>query len=126
MDELLYRMGSNAIGSGLDWIVAFSFVAFALVYFLAPVLGYDGSRRGLISASLYVLLGYGVVLLLQVIVSYLMFISRSNNNNNFGGPGTAPAHFNFLFSIVKIVVYLGAQGCFIFGLQSLRRDHVAR
>jgi hypothetical protein len=102
---------------GLDLFVILSFIAFALVYFLAPVLGYPAERRGTILISLYLLLGYGLLDLLQLAIEYLLFLSNSNGDRSV----RSAIHFGFIFGIFKLVLFLGAQGAFIFGLQQLRR-----
>src|ERR1035437_1654040 len=104
MDELFRMMGPGAVG--LDWFVVFTFAVVAVVYFLAPVLGYPVEKRGMILISLYLLVGYGVVVLLHVGLQYLFYLGSSNTE-----PSIKPAiHLGYLFGILKLVIFLASQG----------------
>ncbi|HVT82767.1 MAG TPA: hypothetical protein VHM90_19170 [Phycisphaerae bacterium] len=127
IDEYMYRVGAAASSATLEYFVVISFIAFALVYFLAPVLGYDGQSRGMILTSMYILLGYGALVLLQMLINYLVYLANTNNvGGGMNNPSRAAAHFGFIFGILKMLLFVGAEGCFVFGLQSLRRDGVRR
>jgi hypothetical protein len=104
-DDLLSRFPIN--GLSLEWIAVFSFIAFAVIYFLAPVLGYAGEHRGMLLVSLYALLGYGLLALLQIILLYLIYLGSSNNMNS------APrlmSNLNTIFAILKLLLLVGSQG----------------
>jgi hypothetical protein len=119
-DDMMYRVNTAAASlSGVEWFVVFSFVAFGIVYFLAPVLGYDGQHRGMLSFSLYLLLGYGVLALVQVVIAYLIYLGSSNSSTT---AAKAAVHLATIFAILKLIVFLAAQGCFILGIQGLRRN----
>jgi len=125
-DEYLYRMAQTAGSTTLEYVVVISLIAFAMVYFLAPVLGYDGTSRGMIAISLYALLGYGLIVLLQLLINYLIYVANSSGNGMSQGSAKTMTHLGFIFGILKMLLFLGAEGCFIFGLQSLRRDGTRR
>ena len=109
---------SEATGSGLEWVVVFSFVAFAFVYFLAPVLGYAAESRGMVMMALYGLIAYGALVLLQTLIAYLIYLVSSDSGT--GGP-KALLHFGFIFGILKLAVFLASEGLFVLGLQKLKR-----
>ncbi len=116
------RLLGGAANESIDFVAVFAFVAFAVVYFLAPVLGYAADSRGTLLMSLYALIGYGVLVLLQAVLVYFIYVVSSNNSDT--GP-KAVIHFNFIFAILKIVVFLASMGAFAFGLQKLRRGSAA-
>src|SRR5690349_8579817 len=105
--ELLMRM--VGVGGTIDWVVVFSLALVSLVYFLAPVLGYQADRRGMLLIALYVLVGYMVVVLMQLMIQYVMFMGSSSE----GGKGRV--HLMYLFSILRLVMFIGAHGLFVVG-----------
>jgi hypothetical protein len=110
-------MGSRGFGGlfagGIDYIAVFLFVAIAVLYFLAPVLGYRPERRGTLAASLYLLVGYAGASLIQMLIVYLQVLSRSSR-------GDATGHIFFLFAILKLILFIVAMILFAVGLQALR------
>jgi hypothetical protein len=100
----------------LEWFAVFSFVAFAVVYFLVPAMGYQREDRGMLLASLYSLLGYGVLTLLQLGIQYLAFLVSDGRS---GGSGMI--HVGYIFGGIKLVVFLVSQGLFVLGLKGLKR-----
>jgi hypothetical protein len=113
-DTLMRIFGSATVGS-IEWVAVFSFIAFALVYFLAPVAGYQAQKRGLLLASLYLLVGYGLLALLQITILYLVYLAGPR------GSGSGTMNFVTIVTIVKLMVFLAAQGMFVLGLQGLKR-----
>ena len=122
MPDNFLRLFGSASGAAIEWFAVFSFVAYALVYFLAPVLGYQSQNRGLLLASLYLLVGYGLLVFLQLLIQYFMVLVSSN------GPSTerAALHLVYIFAIFKLLLFLAAQGAFVLGLQGLRRGSADR
>jgi predicted membrane channel-forming protein YqfA (hemolysin III family) len=96
----------------MEWVAIFLFVAIAVLYCLAPALGYRPERRGALAASLYLLVGYGAVTLVQFLLMYLQLLSRSS--------GDATGHMFFLFQMLKVLLFLVAMILFAVGLQALR------
>jgi hypothetical protein len=116
MDDSLLRLFGSGVGGSLDIVVVLSFIAFSFIFFLAPVLGYPADRRGLVLIALYLLLGYGVLVLLQLLIQYLIYLSSS------GGTGRSMIHLGYIFGILRLVLFLGSMATFVFGLQNLRRS----
>jgi hypothetical protein len=117
MDELMWmRLYPGGFGSGIDWAAVFSFFTIAVVYLLIPVLGYPPERRGMIAASLYLLIGYAALSLLQFGMIYLQLLELSSR-----GGGREPSMLSlFVFTILKMLVFLLAMVLFVVGLQALR------
>jgi hypothetical protein len=120
MDDYLLRVIGNGTGATLEWFAVFCFVAFGVVYFLAPVLGYQRAGRTMLLAALCGLVGYGLLVLLQLLIQYIIFLDGSS------GSGKAVIHLTYIFGILKLVVFLASQGAFVVGLQGLRREGGAR
>jgi hypothetical protein len=98
MDDFFPRILGGVIAS-VDWIVVFTFIAFATLYFLAPIAGYAAERRGMLLISLYLLLGYGLLVFLQLLIQYILYLSESS-----GGRGAA--HLAFIFAILRLLLFL--------------------
>ena len=113
-DDFFLRLVGNVSSAGIEWFAVFSFIAYAVVYFLAPVVGYQAEKRGLLLASLYLLVGYGLLILLQLLIQYLMYLVSSRGNS------TATPNLVTVFAIFKLIVFLAAQGAFVLGLQGLK------
>jgi hypothetical protein len=115
MEELMMmRLFSGGFGSTIDWTMVFTFVAFAVIYVLLPVLGYPAERRGLILGSLYFLIGDAALSLMQIGVLYVETIGR---------PGRTEATIQNIvvaFTILKMLLFLVALILFVVGLQGLR------
>ncbi len=116
MPDVFSHIAALSVGSTLDFVIIFCFIAYAVIYFLAPVLGYPADRRGLILMSLYALLAYGIVVLLQLIIAYILYLSESNNSRG-------AINITYLFAILKFLLFLASMAAFTFGLQSLKRNH---
>lgn len=108
----LQMMGA---GSVVDWVVILSFFAVALTYFLAPVLGYNPERRGMVGASLYLLLAYAGISVLQYALLYLQMMDPGG-----GRPDDLTRLVLFGFSILKGLFFFLALLLYVLGLQSLR------
>jgi len=87
-----------------------------VVYWLTPILGCRFHRPGHVAASLYLLIGYAGVSLLQVIVQFFQLLDRSGRG--MGGEGSL--HLFFGFSFLKTLLFVIALVMFVIGLQSLR------
>jgi len=116
MPDVLNHIAALSIGSTLDFVVVFSFIAYGIVYFLAPALGYPAERRGILLLSLYALLAYGVLVLLQLIIAYILYLSESTGSRG-------AINISYLLAILKLILFLASQAAFVFGLQSLKRNH---
>jgi hypothetical protein len=71
IETLLLRswaMGGGGPLGGVDWLTVLALLMVGLLYFLAPVFGYRTNNRGLLLASLWVLIGKMGLALLRVCI----------------------------------------------------------
>jgi hypothetical protein len=116
MEEFMFR-GFTGLPGGLDWAAILLFVAVAVLYFLAPVLGYRADRRAPLAASLYVLVGYAGLSFIQVVLQYTQILDRTGR----GGPQPESiVHVFFIFAILKAALFVVAMIACAMGLQALR------
>lgn len=120
MDEM-FRMlmfGGGMFGSGIDLSALIAFLVFGVVYLLVPVLGYQTERpRGFV-VSLYALIAYGGVSLLQLIFNLVMMFNRGPMRG-FGGDEVMTM-ITLTFPVIKLIVFLIAMLEFVRGLRGLR------
>src|SRR5262249_29271341 len=119
MDELMWlRMfGGSFGGSGFDVTALIAFIAFAVIYLVAPVIGYRPKRPASMLAALYILLVYGAISVMQMLLQWFHLLDRGGRMFE---RGNGEAHILFGFAILKIVVFLAALLAFVIGLGSLR------
>jgi hypothetical protein len=116
MDEFAFLRLFGGLSGGVDLAAIVAFIAFGIVYFLAPVVGYRTDRRGALAAALYLLVTYAAVGVIQLFVQYILLVDT-------GAPrpgGRDGFHFMFIFAIVKLVIFAVAMAMFAAGLQNLR------
>jgi hypothetical protein len=101
---------------GVDWVVVFAFFAIAVIYVIVPVIGYEPRRPSQFAASLYLLVAYASVTLVQQLLQYLHFLEGSSVNR---GNSSLEAHVIFGFAAVKTLLFIIALFTFVIGLQSL-------
>ena len=120
MDEMMMlRMFGGGFGSGVDLAAVLAFVAFAVVAFLAPVIGYERRRSAGIPASLFLLAGYVAVSIIQLLVQWAQLLEGSGPG--FGHrAGEMGAHLLIAFAMLKLVLFLAAMLAFAIGVLSLR------
>jgi hypothetical protein len=120
MDEFTWmRLVGGMASGGIEWMAVLLFVAVAVLYFLAPVLGYRADRRGALGASLYLLVGYAGLALMQLFVQYLQVLDKPTPGLGRGS-GESGVHILFAFAILKLLVFIIAMAMAAVGLQSLR------
>ncbi|GEM_PF-7086938 len=127
MNELMMLGLGGGFGSGIDITAMIAFLAFAAVYFLAPVIGYEPHRPTGLTLALYALIVYAGVALIQLIVQWLLMMDGPRPGG-FGGGGMFArnefgVHFLLLFSFVKVLLFLIAMISFVAGLRGLRLRH---
>jgi hypothetical protein len=109
------RMPGVGFGSAIDWAAVFAFFAVGTTYYLAPVLGYAPERRGTLGTSLYLLLAYAGLSVLQFGILYLQMLDKA---------GRKPDELVMLammgFGILKLLFFFLALLLYVLGLQSLR------
>jgi hypothetical protein len=123
-DDILVRY---LLAGGLDWATLLALFVVALVYFLAPALGYVPTQRGLLLGAMWVLLAKVGVTVLKT--GYLLFAILEGKGAG-GGPGVkafdGPAFFVLMSLFEGGLLVLGLV-LFIAGLAGLRRhDDVLR
>lgn len=120
MDEMWFRMfGMSGMtgGSVMDLTAIIAFIAFAVIYLLVPLLGGQGERPMALLTSLYLLIGYGGVSLVQTLVLWMQMLDRGGNGNSIG-------HITFGFMVLKMALFLIALVVFVSGLRAVRlREH---
>lgn len=120
MEEMMMlRLFGGSFGSGIDWVAVLAFLVIAVVYWLTPILGCRFHRAGAIAASLYLLIGYAGVSLLQFIVQFFQILDRSGGRMGMGRD-EASLHLFFGFAFLKTLLFVIALVMFVLGLQSLR------
>ena len=105
-------------GTSLDWVFIFTLVAVATFYFLAPVLGYQSSSRGMLQISLYLHLGYAVLVLFEGALLYICYLATKE-------PQTlAITVYNTaaVIGILRLVLYIAALATLVLGLTKLQRS----
>jgi hypothetical protein len=110
--------GGGLLFGAVDGVAVFTFFAVAATYFLAPVLGYEPQRRGPIGTSLYLLLAYAGLSVLQVAFLFVQMIEKGGRMGGGGGELTVLAFF--AFAILKLLLFFLALLLYVMGLQSLR------
>src|SRR6187200_396831 len=98
MDRMELMFGGlfgGLFGGAVDTAAMLLFVCAGVLFFLAPILGYRSDRRGALSASLYLLVTYAAVALIQMFVIYLQFMDRSSSRG--GSSSESSGHIIFIF-----------------------------
>jgi hypothetical protein len=118
MDEMLWlRMFGGGFGSGVDVAAVLAFVAFGIVSFLTPVLGYRPARSGGITASLYLLVGYVGMSIVQLLLFWSQYVNEMERSSSREETGILMI---LLFPMLKMVLFLVAMLCFAIGVTNLR------
>ena len=121
MDELLWlRLLGGGFTTGLDVTVLIAFIAFAAIYVIVPVIGYEPYGRGSMLAALWILIGYAALALIQLIVQWVQITDRQRPGAGAFGREEAGVNLFFIFAVLKIVVFLIALVQFVIGLRSIR------
>ena len=121
------RLSFSGFGSGFDWIAVVAFIAFGIVYVIAPVIGYESGRRGSLVIAMYALIGYAAVTLLQMMMQWLQIIEIVRPGD-FGrgvgplgeGPGQLDLKLMFTFNVMRMVLFVLAMIAFMLGVRFLR------
>jgi hypothetical protein len=121
MEEMMFMrlFGGGMFGSAIDTSAVLAFFVVGVVYMLIPVLGYQTERPRGFLVSLYVLILYGAISLVQLLAQWVLILGGN------GGPGILGGrelfgHVLMLFSAAKIMVFLMAMMAFVSGLRGLR------
>ena len=120
MDEMMWlRMFGGGFGSGVDLCALLAFVAFAMVSFLAPVIGYRPRRPAGVTVSLYLLIGYVGVSAVQLLVQVGHALDQVGSGSSWWR-GEFSTLLLVAFALLKLGLLLAAMLSFTVGLHSLR------
>ena len=116
--EDLWFLRAFGFVPGLDLAAILAFALFGIVSFLAPVIGYRPERSPGVTASLFLLVGYGAVAVIQLIVQWNHILDST-------GSGTSQRrdmllHTLLAFTLLKLILFVVAMLCFALGLRSYR------
>jgi|SRR5262245_22453769 len=121
MDRLEFMFSGlfgGLFGGAIDTAAMLLFVCVGVLFFLAPVLGYRSDRRGALAASMYLLVTYAAVALIQMFIMYLQVFDRTSRSGV--DPDRSTGHIFFIFAIIKLLLFVISMAMFIGGLQGLR------
>jgi hypothetical protein len=104
---------------GLDWPGLLALLVVALVYFLAPAVGYGAGRRGLLFAALWVLVGRAALTMLKAVLLFFAIVEGGSTGRG-KSPVSSEALFA-LFSLLEAGLFVLGMVLFVIGLASLRR-----
>jgi hypothetical protein len=119
MDEIFMRSMVFSGLTGLDVVTLLAMGLIAALYFFAPVVGYSASHRGLLMASLWMLIAkMGLALLKMSILFFEMLDGKTSGSGPkfMEGPGIF-----ILFSLLESILFILAMVLFVCGLLALRR-----
>lgn len=118
MDEMAWlRMFGGGFGSGVDLAAVIAFVAFGIVSFLSPKLGYKPERAGGVTISLFLLIGYVGASLFQLALMWMLLLDGGNRGAGRDGLGV---HIPMAFALLKLTLFLMAMLMFAIGVSSYR------
>jgi hypothetical protein len=119
MDEfLMMRLFGGGLFAGIDLTALLAFIAFAVIYLIVPVLGYHSYRPAGLAASLYLLVAYAGLSLIQLLIQWAQVLEQTGGRG--GGRGEAGIHLLFLFALLKMALFVLSMVAFVVGLRSLR------
>jgi hypothetical protein len=119
MDEVFMRSMFFSGLTGLDWITLLAMALVAVLYFFAPAAGYSASHRGLLLASMWMLIAkMGLALLKMSILFFEVLDGKASGGGSklMDGPGIF-----ILFSLLESILFILAMVLFVCGLLALRR-----
>lgn len=114
-----WALGGSGFLSGVDWLTLLALLAVAAVYFLVPVLGYRLGQRGLLLASMWVLIGKMGMGVLKVCIVAMEALDPPKT----GGSGSKTTeNLIVLLSVFETGVFVLGIVLFVVGLSALRRE----
>jgi hypothetical protein len=123
LETLLMRswaMGGSGLFGAVDWLTLLALLAVSVLYFLAPVLGYRASGRGLLLSSLWLLIGKMGLGVLRVGIIAVQILDSTKMG---GGSKSNTVETIFLFmSVFENGLFVLGMLLFVIGLSSLRRE----
>jgi hypothetical protein len=132
MEEVFLRSSLMGGLSGIDWTALLALIFVSAFYFLAPALGYSANHRGVILASMWVLVGKLALTVLKLGVLFFEIVDGKTSGGPVGGmspygPGLSWSSGLFmLFFLIEAALFLLAMVLFVSGVASLRRTDAPR
>jgi hypothetical protein len=123
LDSIIVRswlMGGSGPLGGVDWLTLLALLVVGTLYFLAPVFGYRAGNRGLLLASLWVLLGKMGLALLRVCIIALELLDRPRVTGS--ASKTTTETLFVLMSVFETGLFVLGIVLFVIGLSALRRE----
>jgi hypothetical protein len=121
MDYVFFVFGGGL--TAFDWTTMIALFVVALVYFVAPAIGYSSSGRGVIFASLWLLLAKFGLSLLKFALIFFEIIENKTSGSGSGSSSkfaSEPALL-MLFFLMESGLFVMAMVLFVCGLGVLRR-----
>lgn len=118
-EDLAARAVLGGLG-GLDWASLVMLVLIALIYFLAPAVGYTATHRGLFLGAVWILVVRVALTVLRVGILFLNGVQGKPIAHTTENPT-----FFLLLSLLESTLLLLALILFATGLTSLRRNEEA-
>jgi hypothetical protein len=124
LDYIYFVFGGGL--TSFDWTTVIALLGFSIIYFIAPSLGYKSSGRGLILASLWVLLAKFSLSLLKLTIVFFALIEKQAGGPG-GSGGSAKSKFldepwmMMFFFLMESGLFVLALVLFVCGLGLLRR-----
>jgi hypothetical protein len=108
-----------------EWSTVLAILGIGTIYFLAPVLGYEASRRTPLAAAMWALI---VKIGVGLFRTSLLFVNATFSYTPFRSPNYAGGLFGDLQQTLMMIltpaetaIFMGAMILFVLGLQRLRR-----
>jgi hypothetical protein len=123
LDYIYFVFGGGL--TSFDWTTLIALLGISVVYFIAPALGYKPAGRGLIMASLWVLLAKFGLSLLKLAIVFFAIVDKQGSSGSSGGSGRSkfldePSMMMFFF-LMESGLFVLALVLFVCGLAALRR-----
>jgi hypothetical protein len=109
--------------SGIGWPLILAFAVVALVYFLAPPLGYDPRKRICIAVALWLLLATMALIMLRIAIVALIGLEDSLAGSGGASSGTQEAFvaIALISNFLETGAFILALILFVVGLMMLKR-----
>ena len=114
-----WMSGGSGLLGGIDWLTLLALLVVGVLYFLAGVFGYR--QRGLVLASLWVLILKLGLALLRVCILALEILDRPKVAGS-GGSSTTAEMLIVLLNVFETGLFFLGLVLFVIGLSALRRD----
>jgi hypothetical protein len=122
MDYVYFVFGGGL--TAFDWTTMIALFIISVIYFVAPAIGYPSSGRGLIFASMWLLLAkLGLSLLKFALIFFEIVENKTSGGTSKSKFADEPALL-MLFFLMESGLFVMAMVLFVCGLGALRRTLV--